>query len=357
MMNGNILVKNVYYMLCYAYQVLRQPNFKGAETEEFENVQNLYASILCRGVGQLIKQGLYREYANHTDDVSCMRGKILMPESVRHKVAKRHLLCCEYDELSENNLYNRILKSALDYLVRSDKVDTGLKNTLKKEIQYFSDVDEVDLGHVSWSRINFRRGNQVYYMLINICRLLYEGRLLTTESGENDSVSFDELQMSSLYEKFVLGYYSVHYPQLSPADSCIRWAIDYEDKYPDELYTMHTDATLSRGGDVLIIDTKYYTRITHKRFGMNKLNASNLYQIFAYVKNKDAELSGREHSVSGMLLYARTDEDFIPNQTYNMSGNRIDVRTIDLNTDFSEIKDQLDAIVRDFFGETIRKVG
>lgn len=32
-----------------------------------------------------------------------------------------------------------------------------------------------------------------------------------------------------------------------------------------------------------------------------------------------------------------------------MSGNRIDVRTLDLNCDFSVIKSQLDMIVKEFF--------
>ena len=50
-----------------------------------------------------------------------------------------------------------------------------------------------------------------------------------------------------------------------------------------------------------------------------------------------------------MLLYAKTDEEIQPNNTYSMSGNRIDVRTLDLSCDFSAIKAQLDSIVKEFF--------
>jgi 5-methylcytosine-specific restriction enzyme subunit McrC len=52
-----------------------------------------------------------------------------------------------------------------------------------------------------------------------------------------------------------------------------------------------------------------------------------------------------------MLLYARTEEAIQPNQTYFMSGNKIGVRTLDLNLHFTEIAAQLHGIVTEFFGQ------
>lgn len=52
--------------------------------------------------------------------------------------------------------------------------------------------------------------------------------------------------------------------------------------------------------------------------------------------------------VSGMLLYAKTDEDIYPENEYRMSGNRISVRTLDLNEEFSEIRKQLDQIAEKY---------
>ena len=51
-----------------------------------------------------------------------------------------------------------------------------------------------------------------------------------------------------------------------------------------------------------------------------------------------------DHSVSGMLLYAKTDEEIQPDGHYSMSGNRIDVQTLDLNQDFRMIATQLNQI-------------
>lgn len=80
----------------------------------------------------------------------------------------------------------------------------------------------------------------------------------------------------------------------------------------------------------MIIDAKYYSRTTQVQYDKHTLHSNNLYQIFTYVKNKEAELTAKNepHEVSGMLLYAKTDEDVYPEHEYQMSGNRIAVRTL-----------------------------
>ncbi|MCD7840878.1 MAG: hypothetical protein LUG56_00225 [Lachnospiraceae bacterium] len=98
------------------------------------------------------------------------------------------------------------------------------------------------------------------------------------------------------------------------------------------------------------MDAKYYSRTTQEQYGVHTLHSNNLYQIFTYVKNKDAEFKNRPHTVSGLLLYARTDETMQPDQSYQMSGNRIDVKMLDLNQEFSVIAEQLNHIVEEFFG-------
>ena len=59
-----------------------------------------------------------------------------------------------------------------------------------------------------------------------------------------------------------------------------------------------------------------------------------MYQIFSYVKNKDLELKGKDCEVSGMLLYAKTNQSIQPDSDYLIDENLISVKTIDLNQDF-----------------------
>ena len=109
---------------------------------------------------------------------------------------------------------------------------------------------------------------------------------------------------------------------------------------------MKSDITLTYGENILIIDTKYYSQSmqTIELYNSKTIHSNNLYQIFTYVKNKDINKNGK---VSGMLLYAKTNEDIIPNGEYMMSGNKIMVRTLDLNKDFKFITQSLNKIASD----------
>ena len=83
---------------------------------------------------------------------------------------------------------------------------------------------------------------------------------------------------------------------------------------------------------------------------MHPLHSGNLYQICTHAKNKEAEFSAKAHRVSGMLLDTATDEAIQLGSSYQMSGNQISVKTLDLNRDFSEIVAHFSAIVDKHFG-------
>lgn len=53
----SILVKNIYYMLSYAFKALRQDTFQKVGAESFDNAESLFAAILSNGIGQQLKQG------------------------------------------------------------------------------------------------------------------------------------------------------------------------------------------------------------------------------------------------------------------------------------------------------------
>ena len=107
------------------------------------------------------------------------------------------------------------------------------------------------------------------------------------------------------------------------------------------LPVMQTDITLRYENRVLIIDAKYYTRTMQEQFDKYTIHSQNLYQIFTYVKNMDKQSTGK---VSGMLLYAKTEEQITPNADFFMDGNQISVKTLDLNQEFEKIKEQLEEI-------------
>ena len=343
-----IRIQNIYHMLAYAFQVLREQGYRDVATEEFDNTAELCTAILARGVSSQLKRGLGREYVDRTDTLSTLRGKIEVSESVKTRSVLRRQMVCSYDEFSVDTTMNQILKATMKMLLRSD-IDKARRKELRRLLVYFDDVDEIDLATVDW-HMRFDRNNQTYRMLMNVCWLVVKGLLQTQADGTSRLMDFlDEQRMSRLYEKFILEYYRREHPELDAGAPYIGWVLD--DGFDDMLPAMHSDITLTRDGTVLIIDAKYYSRTTQQQFDKRTVHSNNLYQIFTYVKNKEAELArvGVPHEVSGMLLYAKTDEDIQPDGVYQMSGNQISVRTLDLDQPFDCVWNQLDAIAESHF--------
>lgn len=337
-------------MLAYAFRVLRQSNYSQVETEDFENIHNLLAAILSKGISQQLKQGLYREYVDKNEELSVLRGKLNIQGTIRNRVQNKQILSCEFDELSEDNIFNQILKLTATMLIKNSNVESAYKAELKKSLLYFGNVSDISASMIKWSTLRFQRNNQSYKMLMNICYLVIDGLLLSTQNGEYSMANFiDDQHMHSLYESFIREYYRYHYGNvISVSASFVEWDIPENSEGIELLPKMKTDITLQKGEKTLIIDAKYYSHTMQHHFDSNTFHSANMYQIFTYVKNFDKQQTG---NVSGMLLYARTNEAIQPDNDYVIGGNKISVKTLDLNSDFERIKHQLNAFINYLFVE------
>lgn len=347
-----IPIKNVYYMLTYAFSILKGQGFKKLSTEEFQNTADLMSAILSKAIAIQLKRGLEKKYIPKTEEISTLRGKIEIGESLRFQSSFRKRIVCSYEEFSVDNIMNRIIKSTMYLLLKSD-IPKKRKKELRKLLLFFNEVEVIDLNKVNW-RFQYNRNNQTYRMIISVCYLVVKGLLQTTSDGQMKLMDFlDEQRINRLYEKFILEYYKKHYSQLKPSASQIPWALDDGDG--DLLPIMQSDIQLQKENTILIIDAKYYSRTTQMHFDKYTIHSNNLYQIFTYVKNREYQFDKSKCKVSGMLLYAKTDEQTQPDNIYQIYGNQISVRTLDLNKPFDEIEDQLDLIVLFHFGKIHKK--
>lgn len=336
-----IRIQNIYYMLTYAFQILRGQGYENCATEEFENTADMLAAILAKGVTVQIKRGLGRTYIEKNEPLSCLRGKIDVTQSVKQQTVIKQQLVCSYDEFSVDSYMNRILKTTMELLLRND-IPKVRKKELRNLLLYFRDVEMINSSCINWA-FRFNRNNQSYQMLMAVCYLIIKGLLQTTSDGSVKMMKFlDEQRMCHLYEKFIFEYFRKHYPQIKTTASQISWALD--NGISALLPVMQSDIMLAYGDRTLIIDAKYYNHNTQNKYGAISLHSNNLYQIFTYVKNKAVDGG----DVSGMLLYAKTDEAIQPDATYMMIGNKISVKTLDLDCDFCKIATQLNNIADEF---------
>ena len=337
-----IRIQNIYYMLAYAFQVLHEQGYKDVATEDFENTAELLSAILCRGVSIQIKRGLSRQYITNEEPLGSPRGKIEISESIKTQAVRKKQLVCAYDEFSVDAYTNRIIKTTMVMLLRAN-ISKARKKELRKLLIFFDEVNVLDTHGINWD-IQYDRNNQTYRMIIAICQLVIKGLLQTTADGSTRIMDYaDDQTMAKLYEKFILGYFQREHPDIKAYSPQIAWQVT--DGYRTLLPTMQSDIVISnkRTRKTLIIDAKFYSHNMQMKapYMTQTLHSGNLYQIFTYVKNWN---TAPDETVSGMLLYARTDDAVQPDNDYQMSGNQISVKTLDLNNDFSVIANTLDLI-------------
>jgi len=341
--------KNIYFMLTYAYQVLREGMFRSIEGEDFDNIHNLFAEIITLGVSYQIKRGLNREYQETTERIGTLRGKIELTASLPELAQKSNKLVCTFDEYTLNSPMNRVLKTTMELLVHASDVKREKKDKLKTLLRYFMNVETVDPRTIVWSAFSYHRNNATYKMLMNLCYLVITGMLLSEKDGEIKLAEYlDDQKMHALYERFILEYFKKEYPEFKASRDKVAWNLDdASNSMIDLLPEMQTDITLRYKEKTLIIDAKYYSQILKKsQYGENgKILSGNIYQIYAYVKNMDRDHTG---NVEGMLLYAGTDEPVKEMRGVSMDGNTFHVRILDLSGEWADIKNTLDEIANDF---------
>ena len=332
-------------MLCYAFNSLNQNSIDKITAEEFDNIWDLIAVILCQGINKQIRRGLIRDYVSHENPLSAIRGRILVENSIGLKLRKSKRLACEFDEYEENILLNRILKSTAELLMKSKRVKKETRRKLRNNLTFFHAVGVLNLREVKWNRLTFGRREKEYQLLMNICRLVADNLLLSEEKGELSLPSFlIDQQFHHLFEKFVLNYFKIERKDISASSRSIDWHITGEcDK--TMLPGMLSDVYLTKGNHRLILDTKYYSKTLSQRYDKKTVHSNNLYQIFAYVINESARTDDK---INGMLLYAKTDEVVTPDEEFHLNGHKFWVKTIDLNQEFEKgensIKNQLNRI-------------
>lgn len=192
-----IFIQNIYYMLSYAFQILKQEDYKQVAGEKFEKIHDLFAAILEKGVSRQVKQGLYREYVPMHEDLSVMRGKLNMGETIRLKVQNKQKLGCEFDEFSEDNLYNQILKVTIHRLIRADDVAPERKQALRRVSVFFGNVKLIQPDHIAWNRLIYQPNRKLFDVMTKgsgDARMQPLYFLITTAGTDTNSICYEQHQ-------------------------------------------------------------------------------------------------------------------------------------------------------------------
>ena len=280
-----IPIKNLYFILCYAWGRLDEGELVSASVDEVSSPPDLLARILINGSNRILKDGLDRGYLEFAEESSSLRGKIDFSTSISRLLFEQAKAATFVDELSHNILHNQILKATLISLSNSDLVDAKLRSELARLVRKFNDVDLIRLTASVFKRVQIHQNNSFYAFLTNVCELVY---LQGTPSSEIGSIkirdfSRDEVKMRKVFQDFVFNFYKLNQQEYFVSSPQLNWGAVGDAEALKLLPNMYTDVTLSSPLRKIILDTKYYADAFQSNWGKQSFHSSHLYQLNAYL--------------------------------------------------------------------------
>lgn len=361
--NNKIPIKNVYYMLCYAWNLFNYANKKIFGNEAFENIHNLLAKLLVEEVKKLIKRGFHHYYIEETTATSRLRGMVNFSNSFTQMTYIKKQMICTYDEYSNNVLFNQILKSTLLNMLNYPGLNLDLKKSIRKIIPSFNAVKTIAINNRDFSLLKFNRNNLNYQMIMHICKLYYLDLIASKADRGLEFPNFDGEQMPRIYESFLLNFYKIHLnsSEYSVSANNIKWNLDTNQaKEWADLFEIEenpgnrrTDIVIQNNEKQiqLILDAKYYENMLvpgYRSENRSTYIQSHLNQIRGYIL--DSRFSGSKY---GALLYPSVNYDprYEKGKFISIKGAPVIVKAVNLNSEWSQIEGDLLNFVEKVFNK------
>ena len=345
MNDRRIPIANVYYLLCYAWDHVEERDVVQIDAVgELDGVHNLLGKVLAAGTFHLLRMGIDRDYREVREDLSGVRGKIVVSEIAKRALRSRGVLSCDFEELSHDVLHNRILRSTLRSLLRLKDLQSDVRADVRRAFVKLEGVRTLPLSPRLFQQVQLERNRRYYRFLLSVCRLIHEQLLVDERSGSVSFSAFSEDRMERLYENFIINFYTREQSRyrINHRGRGIAWVDDGTPEHQrTKIPRMEADVILEAPDRRLIMDAKFYRHAFGGRFG-GKLHSGNLYQLLAYLRNREATAaSGPRHD--GMLLYPTVG---VPVRVdVRLEGYAIRARSVDLSQDWRGIHREMLALI------------
>jgi 5-methylcytosine-specific restriction enzyme subunit McrC len=337
-----IPIKNLFYLLCYSWDVLDPGQVAEVGKVEAPDLENLMAAVITGPLERLLRRGLERDYQEKREDATCIRGRIDFQETAKRVLRRRGAAHVVFDELSPDTLANRILKATINVLLRFDTLDPKNRDELAGLYRGLREVSDARVLGDSFYRVRLHRNNQDYRLLLSICEMIHRYALPQERGHGMRFVDFDEGQMWKVFQQFVTNLYRKKQSLYRVNPDSFPWLVS---RSPDvkhfTLPVLRTDIVLTSPVSRIVIDTKFFEEPFDRRYGVT-VRPGHLNQMFAYMQNLAAS-DDRRRQVNGVILYAAVSGEF--QQDWTLFGHNLRVAGVDLSNDWRQIEKSLLSII------------
>jgi 5-methylcytosine-specific restriction enzyme subunit McrC len=338
-----IPIKNLFYLLCYAWDVLEEGGVTEVGTVEAPDLENLMASVLTSHLKHLLRRGLERDYQEKREDATCIRGRIDFQETIKRLLRRRGAAHVIFEELSPDTLANRILKETLRTLLRFETLSSLNREELAGLYRGLRDVSDTRVSAASFYRVRMHRNNQDYRLLLSICEMVQRYALPQEQGQGMHFINFNRKQMWKLFQLFVMNFYRRKQSIYSVNADAFPWFVSQSPELEQfSLPALATDIVLSSPTARIVMDTKFYPQPFEIRYDKITVRSAHLNQMFAYMENLAARDS-RRRQVGGVILYAAVSGAF--QQDWRLFGHDLRVAAVDLSKDWMDIEKSLLSVI------------
>jgi len=341
-----IPIENIYYLLCYAWNTLDEKERVNISIDDKTNLLDLFAKILINATKILLKRGIDKNYIDHTEELAGVKGKVYISQTLKSNILFKQRTICTFDDFSANIIPNRILVSIIYRLTRTKGLDKQLKNELLSLQRMLSNIEPIEIANSLFKQVKLNRNNRFYGFVMHVCQIIYESTLPSEEQGRYKFSDFtrDDKKMNQLFESFIRNFYKIEQQKYKTVKKeTIMWQFDKTDNDSYQyLPQMETDITLENEEEKIIIDAKYYRETMTVNYENERIRSANLYQLFSYLINQE-DTNFKTQNATGILLYPTIETDYNINYKYNK--HKIQIRTINLNSNWRNISSRLKEII------------
>ena len=358
-----IPVANLYYLLCYAWDILppRGTAPVAAEADDPAAALGLLTHLLSHGLQTRGRRGAPATFVFVETVGSHPHGQLQPGRLARlPRAAALGHLPSRHQETTLDTPLHRLAATALRRaLTATPALPLVQRRAARGALAPLSAVPSVPApGPADFTDAlrTLPPADTTAHLLLRAAELLLLNLLPTPQLPDFPTTSItrrfhdfraDEVQMGRVFEAFVRNFLRREQRAAAVSSDVLRWrgATATAPAALPLLPVMRTDTTLTTPARRLVIDTKFYARpLAGSRFDGARLLAPHLYQLLAYLRNQPAAPGQR---VEGMLLYAASAASGALALDYQLEGFRVQVRTLDLSQPWLQIRQALLELVAD----------
>lgn len=242
-------------------------------------------------VSELVKRGLPGGYARIESNETFFKGKLLVADHIRNNLVRKDRFFVAHDEFSLDNPANRILRTGLEWVVKTTHLDSN-RRLARQLLAVFEDVPRSSNLAGDFASCEAAERNAHCKKAIDWCRVFLHGHSISNLPGTRHAQAL-LFPMETIFERYVARRLR---REAAPFDIRVtaqeRSFHLFEESPRGKAFQLKPDIVLRRAGNgadgLAIADTKWKLLCDDPSVNYG-IATGDMYQMYAYQKRYRAK--------------------------------------------------------------------